>query len=108
LYFTHTLSSVINSTQELFQSTVESLCAVNKIGLFGSFDCSNFAGIGYVVSTNFTAPHASLLFQGLADESIIRQALGDNDFKIKSTIHPLPITKVEGRLAQAEDSFSAW
>lgn len=110
LYFTHTLSSVIESSQELFQSTVESLCEgfPAKESLYGSFSCANFAGLGYVVSTNFTAPHASLLFQGFADEAIIREALDDNEYKIKTTIHPLPITKIEGEFSQAENSFSAW
>lgn len=110
LYFTHTLNSLLSTTQEFFKSTVETLCAENedKSQLFPDFDCTNFAGLGYVVSSNFTAPHASLLFQGVADEAIIRQALGDNEYTIKPTIHPLPVTKIEAGFSQAENSFSAW
>ncbi len=70
-------------------------------------DCSNFNGIGYVVSTNFTAPHGSLLYQSVADEMIIRDALGEG-YSIKPSVHPLPITKFESEFAQAEDAFTAW
>jgi hypothetical protein len=47
LYFTHTLDTVINSTQESFKTTMESLCGARSDGnsLFGDFDCANFAGL---------------------------------------------------------------
>jgi len=60
------------------------------------------------VSTNFTALHAPLFFQGVADENIIREALNDEDYTIKATIHPLPITQLEGQFSQAENTFAAW
>ncbi len=63
---------------------------------------------GYVVSTNFIALHASLLYQLLADQTIIRKALGDNEYNIKATIHPLPFTSTEDQILQSENSFIAW
>jgi hypothetical protein len=71
-------------------------------------DCLAYDGIGYVIQYNYTAIHAGPLYQMLADEAIVREAIGDNGFKIQTVIHPLPITKTEDSLSEAEDSFTAW
>lgn len=71
-------------------------------------DCEAYAGIGYVIQYNFTAIHAAPLYQKLADEAIVREAIGDSEFKIQSMIHPLPITFVEENIGQADDAFPAW
>jgi hypothetical protein len=47
------------------------------------------------------------LFQALADQAIIRQAI-DSAFKISPTIHPLPLTKKEANFGEADDAFSLW
>ena len=73
-----------------------------------SYNCSAYEGLGYVVGVNFTALHASLLFQSLADEAIMRSALSDDEYEIQTTIHPLPLTKMEKGLKMSEDSFTAW
>ena len=70
--------------------------------------CEFLRGIGYVINYNFTALHVSPLFQALADEAIIREALDDIEYKISATIHPLPITDMEEAYGQAEDAFLAW
>jgi ABC-type multidrug transport system fused ATPase/permease subunit len=57
---------------------------------------------------NFTALHVAPLYQTLADEALVRQALNNDDFNIKCTIDPLPITKVEEGFGAAEDAFTAW
>lgn len=64
--------------------------------------------IGYVLSYNFTALHVSPLYQALADEALLRQALDSDDVSIQATIQPLPITKVEQSYGEAEDAFTAW
>eukprot|EP00536_Pseudo-nitzschia_multiseries_P003231 jgi/Psemu1/284283/fgenesh1_pg.48_\ len=71
-------------------------------------DCEALAGIGYVVQYNYTAIHAAPLYQKLADEAIVREAIGDTEFKIKSVIHPLPVTNYEDSLGEADDAFTAW
>mmetsp|Transcript_20566 Transcript_20566/g.48274 ORF Transcript_20566/g.48274 Transcript_20566/m.48274 type:complete len:1247 (+) Transcript_20566:2893-6633(+) len=71
-------------------------------------DCEALAGIGYVIQYNFTAIHVAPLYQKLADEAIVREAIGDSEFKIKSAIHPLPITSYEDDLGEADDALSAW
>ena len=107
-YFSHSTGSAINDIAgNLYDITVQSLCELNKNNYTRLFDCSRFNGLGLVVSTNFTAPHASLFYQGLADEAIIKTAVG-NDHSIKVTIDPLPFTSNEDENVKAADAFSAW
>jgi ATP-binding cassette subfamily A (ABC1) protein 3 len=102
IYFTHDKSSQVsgNSYDDLAVKT----CS-NKTG---GENCDYFRGLGYVVSTNFTGLHSSLIYQSLADEAIIRKSTADKTFKISPTIHPLPLTQKEDNYSQAENSFSAW
>jgi hypothetical protein len=67
-------------------------------------NCTRFQGLSYIVSTNFTSLHSSLVYQTLADEAILRHSLGDDTFSIKSSVHPLSITKVESTLGLAQVS----
>lgn len=68
--------------------------------------CANrYGGHGYVIQYNFTALHVAPLFQALADEAIIRQATNNDQFRIKVTIAPLPVTNYEEGLGASEDSF---
>ncbi|KAL3919610.1 MAG: hypothetical protein SGILL_003672 [Bacillariaceae sp.] len=71
-------------------------------------NCIDFDGIGYVLQYNFTALHVAPLYQTLADEALVREGTGDPDFKIQTTIHPLPITNVEASIGAADDAFTAW
>jgi len=120
LYFTHDKYSNITTESYSFTTYTTTKATTNQSysdliqeACNGSlndknYDCSVYEGLGYVVSTNFTALHASMLFQALADEAIIRTALESNDIDIKATIHPLPITKPEAGFQQAADAFTAW
>jgi ATP-binding cassette subfamily A (ABC1) protein 3 len=60
------------------------------------------------VQYNYTALHVAPLYQTLADEALVRQALDTDAFNIQCTIQPLPITKVEDGFGAAEDAFTAW
>ena len=90
-YFTHdkytniTDNATNSITNQSYSDLVEEVC--NDL-LDDSESCEAYKGIGYVVSTNFTALHASILFQAVADESIVRTALQSNDIDIKVTLHP--------------------
>jgi hypothetical protein len=44
----------------------------------------------------------------LADEAIVREAIGENEFKIQTVIHPLPTTAAEDSIGEADDAFTAW
>jgi ATP-binding cassette subfamily A (ABC1) protein 3 len=70
--------------------------------------CEKYGGVGYVVNYNYTALHASLIYQALADEALMREALNDDDLKISANVHPLPLTSTEQSLGAAEDAFIAW
>jgi ATP-binding cassette, subfamily A (ABC1), member 3 len=65
-------------------------------------------GYGYVVQYNFTGLHSAPLYQTLADEALVRSALNNPNIAIMTRIAPLPITKVEEGLGDAEDTFTAW
>jgi hypothetical protein len=49
-----------------------------------------------------------VLYQTLGDQSLLREALVDDEYTISPVIHPLPITAAEETLGKAEDSFTAW
>lgn len=70
--------------------------------------CSNFGGTGYVIQYNYTALHVTPLYQVLADEAIVRQALNDSSFNIQCSIEPLPIDALENAYGKADDAFLAW
>lgn len=109
LYFTHedgsTFSGTVNYGDTVVDTCEESFEAEDYVV---PDQCGRYRGIGYVVSYNFTAFHSSLLYQALADEAIVREALLDDDISISATIHPLPITQREEEFGAAEDAFSAW
>ena len=48
------------------------------------------------------------MYQQVADEALLRQAVGDNSYTISTTVHPMPITARESAFGQAQDSFFAW
>jgi hypothetical protein len=112
LFFTHDKASIVNGTGENYTDAVYAECiagvARQSKPYVNANECLNYGGIGYIVRYNYTAIHAAPLYQSLADEAIVREALDDDEFKIKVTIHPLPITKIEKGLGQAEDGFIAW
>ena len=70
--------------------------------------CEKYGGVGYVVNYNYTALHASLIYQALADEALMREATNDDDMKISASVYPLPLTSTEQSLGAAEDAFIAW
>jgi hypothetical protein len=49
-----------------------------------------------------------VLYQTVGDQSLLREALVDDEYTISPVIHPLPITAAEETLGKAEDSFIAW
>jgi hypothetical protein len=115
LFFTHDKASIIDDAGENYTDAVYAQCVAGVAKqlpesepYLNSSECDNYGGIGYIVRYNYTAIHAAPLYQSLADEAIVREALDDNEFKIKVTIHPLPLTKVENGLGEAEDGFIAW
>ena len=52
--------------------------------------------------------HAKVLFQGLADQAILRNGTGNDKFQVRPAIDPLPLTQVEQDLTEEEASFSSW
>jgi hypothetical protein len=103
LQFTHDRSSQSkgDSYSSLAVENCLSFVENNSISFFEPSFCDSYAGVGYVVNYNFTALHSALVYQTLADEALMREALlgGDQnvaggEYSISATVHPLPITKV--------------
>ena len=134
-WFTHDQNSVVSETGELYNASTYASClaSAQESEFVSEEECDRFGGIGVVVSRrsrdivflrhfyllccsippqqiqyNFTALHVSPLYQMLADEALVREALDVPDFNIECTIAPLPITKVEASFGEAEDAFNAW
>lgn len=91
-----------------YSDAVVSTCLQRRGDYLTDADCEAAAGLGYLIQYNFTAIHVALLYQMLADEAIVREAVGDTGFKIQTTIYPLPITSVEANIGAADDAFTSW
>lgn len=104
LHFSHDT----NSTDYYNEVIANCKSAAASLNYFNASFCEYLQGIGYVVNYNFTSIHASPLYQALADQAILREALDDNAYTITATIHPLPITARENSFGKAEDAFFAW
>lgn len=102
------LSSLSDVVGLNYSDAVVSTCLQRKGDYFTNADCEASAGLGYLIQYNFTAIHVAVLYQMLADEAIVREAIGNSNFKIQTTINPLPITSVEASVGAADDAFIAW
>merc|ERR1712176_1325084 len=91
-----------------YSEAVVSRCFQQAANYSTDADCRFHAGIGYNIQYNYTAIHAAPLYQKLADEAIVREAISDDEFTINTVIHPLPITDAEEKLGEADDAFTAW
>lgn len=116
IYFTHNQHSLVSHTDgtnsiltnQTYNDLVLQTCREKAKNTSSYLNCSIYEGLGYVVGVNFTAPHGSLLFQSLADQSIVRSALNDDEYEIRTTVHPLPLTMTEKGYKTSQDSFTAW
>mmetsp|Transcript_15159 Transcript_15159/g.25138 ORF Transcript_15159/g.25138 Transcript_15159/m.25138 type:complete len:1684 (-) Transcript_15159:977-6028(-) len=110
LHFTHDRAS--ETEEQSYSSLVVESCTqfveTEQPNFVNASYCTNYGGVGYVVNYNYTALHASLIYQALADQALIREGLNDTAVTISATVHPLPLTEPEESLGQAEDAFSAW
>lgn len=110
IFFTKDQFSMIDGSSVSFNQSAYDACIELAPGLnyTSAGDCLDFGGIGYVIQYNFTALHVAPLYQTLADEALVREALDNDSFNVECTISPLPITKNEESFGEAEDAFSAW
>jgi len=116
IFFTHDLESSIPELSTPYTDYVVDQC--NLAREFAGFsytseaDCEKLAGIGYLIQYNYTALHASPLFQALVDQILVNQYREDtgetNEFIVEASLHPLPITKVEAAFTEAQDATAAW
>ena len=74
-------------------------------------DCAAYEGASYTVATNFTALHSSVLYQTVADNTLLpfRTNLDPNFAgPITTGIYPLPFTERQEKIAEASDAFASW
>jgi hypothetical protein len=108
VFYTHELDSVLSSNGTLYSDAVEEQCLSSEGNYTSAAVCERFKGVGYTISYNYTALHVSPLFQGLADEALVRTHLGSEEFSATVTLDPMPITKVESGFRAAEDATATW
>mmetsp|Transcript_10049 Transcript_10049/g.22007 ORF Transcript_10049/g.22007 Transcript_10049/m.22007 type:complete len:1232 (-) Transcript_10049:333-4028(-) len=110
VFFSHEGGSTVLGSNEtiLYSDAARDACLSNPGNYTDSRICDRFGGVGYTISYNYTAFHVSPLFQALADEALVRNYFGNDEFSSKVTIDPMPITKVESGLGAAEDATSTW
>lgn len=108
IFFTHESGSTTQSG-ETYGEQVSGNCSADRGDYLSESECARYGtGTGYAIAYNFTALHVAPLFQMLADQSIIRHALGEMTFKLSAVIHPLPITNIEESFGAADDAFVLW
>jgi hypothetical protein len=109
IFFTKDQFSTLSDSSS-FEEAASNACIglAPELNYTSADDCLDFGGIGYVIQYNFTALHVAPLYQALADEALVREALGNANFNVECTIAPLPITKNEESFGEAEDAFNAW
>lgn len=110
IFFTKDQFSTLDGSSVSFEQAASDACIglAPELNYTSADDCLDFGGVGYVIQYNFTALHVAPLYQALADEALVREALGNPDFSVECTIAPLPITKNEESFGEAEDAFNAW
>lgn len=106
VWFTHDQTSVTNG--RLYNESVIEQCSFVSSLLTYRQDCVRYGGVGYVIQYNYTALHAALMFEALANEALVRHATDNLEFTVEATIAPLPITNVEKKIGAGEDAFAVW
>ena len=66
--------------------------------------CEGYAKLTCYLSITSIQP----LFQKLADEAIVREAIDNDSFRMSPTIHPLPRTITETQFTKETDVFNLW
>jgi hypothetical protein len=112
IFFTHESDSTIIDSGTSYGDTVVNLCKSFSPSYTSDAACERLSGLGFLIQYNFTALHASPLFQALADQTIVNQFRAESgnaeDFVVDASIHPLPLTKLERGYSEAQDATSAW
>jgi hypothetical protein len=108
IWFTHFQDTEIGTDGNLYNETVIAQCRASTNLLNYSSDCSRFDGVGYTIQYNYTALHAALLFENLANQALARHGTNNSDINVETTIAPLPVTAVEQSIGAGMDSFLAW
>lgn len=106
IWFSHFHDSTSNGTS--YNSQITAQCSVTNQLLNYSTECSRFNGVGYTVQYNFTAIHAALLFEQVANEALLRRGTSDNSITVETIVSPLPVTKMEEKIGAGIDAFLAW
>ena len=106
IWYSHFQDSLSNDAS--YNMEVTSQCSATNQRLNYTTPCNRFNGVGYTIQYNFTAIHASLLFEQIANEALARRGANNTDITIETIISPLPVTSTEERIGAGVDAFLAW
>lgn len=84
------------------------LCSLAEARFNFTSDCSRFSGVGYTIQYNYTALHAALLFEQIANEALARHGSKNMNINVETTILPLPVTPIERSVGAGLNAFLAW
>jgi len=107
IWFTHDQLSSLDDGRSYDEAVIEQ-CRFISPQLTYKRDCERYGGIGYVIQYNFTALHASVMYENIANEALVRHGTGNPNFKVETTIAPLPLTNTEESIGAGEDAFAVW
>ena len=106
IWYSHFQDSMSNGTS--YNMEVMAQCSATNYRLNYTSECTRYNGVGYTIQYNFTAIHASLLFELIANEALARHGANNADIKVETIISPLPVTSTEERIGAGVDAFLAW
>ena len=106
IWYSHFQDSLSNGTS--FNKDVMAQCSITNQQINYTTGCTRFNGVGYTIQYNFTAIHASLLFEQIANEALVRRGVNNTDIIIETIIAPLPVTSAEEKIGAGIDGFLAW
>ena len=106
IWFSHFQDSTSNGAS--YDTQVVAQCNATNHLLNYTVECSRFSGVGYTVQYNFTAIHAALLFEQVANEALLRRGTNNDNITVETMISPLPVTAVEENIGAGIDAFLAW
>jgi hypothetical protein len=108
IWFSHFQDSFLVTSGSLYNETVIGQCLATYNLVNYSSGCERFDGVGYTVQYNYTALHAALLYEKLANEALARYGSNNSNISVETTIAPLPVTQIEQSIGAGMDSFLAW
>eukprot|EP00744_Colponema_vietnamica_P001462 GILI01002420.1.p1 GENE.GILI01002420.1~~GILI01002420.1.p1 ORF type:complete len:1195 (+),score=422.18 GILI01002420.1:401-3586(+) len=101
---TSTTTAGLKQMSEWLLTSISSFRATRYGGAF--FLTASPSSVSYIVMQNSTALHSTPTFLNIANDAILKWVAGSNDWGIKTTVAPFPLTAVEKANYRSVSGFS--